>query len=206
MATLQRWFRWLDDRDGMKRHPLLVVWASLVASETGRPAEAERWVDLVDRWQYGDVTHPADPYVEGWAAVIRAGMCRHGVTQMRADADEGARKLAEVNVVSPLALVMQGMVRILGDDPEGGDAFLEDAVAAAEELGVPDGGAIALCDEGFVGDRAGSLRPAWQPRSATTSWLPWKTRTVTNVLSGVAKTAVRSILTGGASWASGQLQ
>ena len=150
IATLQRWFRWLDDRDGIERHPLLAVWASLIASETGRAAEAERWVDLVDRWQYGDLPHPADLYVEGWAAVIRAGMCRHGVMQMRADADEGARKLAEVNVMSPLARLMQGTVRILSDDLEGGDAFLQDAVAVAEELGVPDVGAIALCERSLL--------------------------------------------------------
>ena len=150
ITTLQRWISWLDDRDGIEAHPLLAVWAALLASETGRPAEAERRADRIDRWQYGEAPHPADPYVEGWAAVLRAGMCRHGVKQMRADADEAVRKLAEANAVAPLAMIMQGMVRILGGDLDDGDAFLRDAADTAAEIGVADVGAIALCERSLL--------------------------------------------------------
>ena len=150
ITTLQRWFRWLDDRGGIERHPLLTVWAAHLASETGRPAEAERWADLVDLWQYGDVPHAADPYVEAWAAVLRAGLCRRGVLQMRADADEAVRKLAEANFVAPLAIVMRGLARILGGNLEGADAVFEDAADVAEQIGVPDVGAIALCERSLL--------------------------------------------------------
>ena len=150
ITTLQRWFRWLDDRGGIERHPLLAVWAAHLASATGRPADAERWANVVDRWEYGNLPHPADPFVEGWAGVLRAGMCRYGVEQMRADADEAARKLAKANALSPLALVMQGMARTIGDDLQGGDAFFGDAADAAEEIGVPDVGAIALCERSLL--------------------------------------------------------
>jgi len=150
ITTLQRWFRWLDDRGGIEPHPLLTVWACLLASETGRPAEAERWADLTDRWQYGHLPGPADPFVEGWAAVLRASMCRYGIRQMRADADQAARKLAEVNAASPLAMIMQGMARIIGGDLEDGNALFADAAAAADEIGVPDVGAIALCERSLL--------------------------------------------------------
>src|SRR5690349_22456013 len=54
VPTVQRWFRWLEDRGGIEGHPMAAVLAALFSALTGRPAEAERWADVVDRWQYGD--------------------------------------------------------------------------------------------------------------------------------------------------------
>ena len=56
-ATLQRWFQWLGERDVIARHPMLAMQAAS-AADTGRPAEAERWAGMVDRWQFGDGTQP----------------------------------------------------------------------------------------------------------------------------------------------------
>ena len=50
IATPQRWLRWLDDRDGMEGHLTAAVFASILAAASGRPTEAERWADAVDRW------------------------------------------------------------------------------------------------------------------------------------------------------------
>ena len=108
ITTLQRWFQWLDDRGGIEGHPMVAVWASFLAARTGRPAEAERWADAVDRWQYGDAARPADPRAEAWAAVLRAFLCRHGVKQMRADADEAARRFAAAGIVAPAAPSCKG--------------------------------------------------------------------------------------------------
>ena len=54
VTTVQRWFRWLDDRGGIEGHPMAAIWAAITAAQVGRPAEAERRADAVDRWQYGD--------------------------------------------------------------------------------------------------------------------------------------------------------
>ena len=148
-TTLQRWFRWLDDRDGMKGHPMLAVQAAFFAT-MGRPAEAERWADVVDRWQYQDPARPEDPATEAWAAVLRAGMCRRGVEQMRADADEAARKFAAENLVIPIATLLQGIARILSGDLDGGDASLQDAVSAAGDVSTPEVLADALCERSLV--------------------------------------------------------
>ena len=116
-VTLQRWFRWLDDRDAIARYPLVAVWAALLAAETGRPAEAERWADIVDSWQYGDSSRPADPVTEAWAGVLRAVMCRCGIEQMRTDADEAVQKFTAANTMMPVAWLCQGLARILCGDP-----------------------------------------------------------------------------------------
>ena len=64
-ATLQRWFGWLDDRGGIQGHPMLAVQAAMLAAMTGRPTEAGRWADVVDRWQYQDAARPDDPVHRG---------------------------------------------------------------------------------------------------------------------------------------------
>src|SRR5215471_18540430 len=84
IATLERWVRWLEEHDGV--NPMAAVAAALAAAQTGRSAEAERWADAVDHWQYSNPARSGDP-AEAWAAVLRALMCRRGVEQMRADAD-----------------------------------------------------------------------------------------------------------------------
>ena len=72
VTTVQRWFRWLQDRGGIGNHPMAAVLASVVCAVTGRPAEAERWADVVDQWQFGNPAQPDDPPAEAWAALIRA--------------------------------------------------------------------------------------------------------------------------------------
>ena len=149
-ATIQRWFGWLDDRDGIKGHPMLAALAAFVFETTGRPAEAERWADVVERWRYQDAARPEDPAAEAWAAVLSAMLCRRGVEQMRADADEAVRRCAEEGILVPAAALLQGTARILCGDLDGGDALLEDAVSAGEEAGAHENLAFALCERSLV--------------------------------------------------------
>ena len=149
-ATLQRWFRWLDDRGGMAGHPAIAAQAALIAAYTGRPAAAERWADMVDRWQYEDFARPDDPGAEAWAAVARAVLCRRGVKQMSADADEAVQKFAAASIVAPVAALCQGLARILSGDPDDGDAYLEDMVSVADQTGAYEILALALAERSLL--------------------------------------------------------
>jgi LuxR family maltose regulon positive regulatory protein len=149
-ASLRRWFGWLEDRGGIDGHPMLAVQASVVAADTGRPAEAERWAGLVDRWQSGDRTGPLDLSAVAWAAVVRAAMCASGAEQMRTDADEAVRRCAEAGVVAPAATTLQGIARILCGDLDGGDALLEETLTAGQEVAAPDVLADTLCERSLV--------------------------------------------------------
>jgi LuxR family maltose regulon positive regulatory protein len=137
VPTVNRWLRWLEGRSGIEGHPMAAVLAALFCALTGRPVEAERWADALDRWQYGNTGRPDDPATEAWAAVMRALLCRCGAEQMRADADEAARGFAATGTVAPVAALMQGIARILCGDPEGGDPFFEDVIGF-RELAAPD--------------------------------------------------------------------
>jgi LuxR family transcriptional regulator, maltose regulon positive regulatory protein len=145
-ATLQRWFQWLDDHDGITGHPMAAVWASLLASQLGRPADAERWADAVDDARYGGDPGSGDPGSQAWAAVLRALMCRQGVEQMLADAEEAVRRFAAAGIVVPVAGTCRGIALVLSGDPEGADAVLAETISEGEGIGAPDVLAAAFCE------------------------------------------------------------
>jgi len=152
---------------------MTAVWAAIVAVMLGRPVEAERWADALDRWQYGNTGRPDDPATEAWAAVVRAMLCRRGAEQMRADADEAARGFAATGIVAPVAALMQGIARILCGDPEGGDAFFENVVGF-RELAAPDTLSNALGERSLLamarGDWGQAEAFASQARSSLRGW------------------------------------
>src|ERR1022692_4518972 len=150
VTTIQRWFLWLEDRDGIEGHPMAAVLAALFWALTGRPVEAERWAGVVDRWQYGDPARPGDPSAEAWAAVMRTFLCRRGVEQMRADADEAVQRFAAENFVTPAPAFLQGIARVLCGDLDGGDEALEDGVSVGEEVGAHEDVALALCERSLL--------------------------------------------------------
>jgi len=182
VTTVQRWFRWLDERGGIEAYPLIAVFASLLAALTARPVEAERWAEVIDRWPETDAARPADPAAEAWAALLRAQLCRRGVEQMRADADEAAHRFAAAGVAESAPLLFQGIARVLSGDPDGGDASFQDAASAANEADSTDVAANALCQrsllamargewsqaEVFAGQARTALRQAWLEESYLT--------------------------------------
>ncbi len=138
-------YRWLDERGAIEGYPILAAYAAILAAQTGRAAEAERWADAVDRWQYGDTARAVAPATEAWAAVIRALFCQRGAKQMRADADEAARRLKAAAIVAPVAQALQGLARVLCGDPEGADAFFEDGISIGDIAAVDTRTAL-LCE------------------------------------------------------------
>ena len=150
VTTIQRWYGWLEDRGGIEAHPMAAVLASLFFALMGRPVDAERWADAVDRWQYGDPARPDDPTAEAWAIMVRAVLCRRGVERMRADADEAVRRFAAGSFLTPTPALMQGIARVLCGDLDGGDTSLEDAVRVGEQAGARDDLALALCERALV--------------------------------------------------------
>ncbi len=87
--------------------------AALFFALTGRPVEAERWADVVDRWQYGEPAPGGAPHAEAHAAILRALMCRGGLERMRADADEAVRMCAAQGIVSPAPALYLGLAHLL---------------------------------------------------------------------------------------------
>ena len=151
VATVQRWLRWLDERGAIEQHLMLAALAGIVSALAGRAAEAERWADAADRRQHGDAARPDDASAEVWAAVLRALLCRRGVGQMRADADEAVRTCVAAGIAAPpVATVLQGIARVISGDLDDGDTFFKDAVSGGEKAEGPEAVAAALCERSLV--------------------------------------------------------
>jgi LuxR family transcriptional regulator, maltose regulon positive regulatory protein len=163
VTTIRGWFGWLEERGGIEGHPMVAVLASLFSALTGRPVEAEWWAGVVDRWQYGDPAGPDDPAAEAWAALLRAFLCRQGVEQMLADADEAVGRFAVGGFVTPAPALMQGISRVLCGDLDGGDACLQDAVSVGERA-APEDVVLALCERSLVA----MARSEWDRAQALT--------------------------------------
>jgi LuxR family maltose regulon positive regulatory protein len=126
------------------------VLAALLSAVTGRPAEAERWADEVDRWRHKHAGRPDDLPAAAWAVLLQAILCRRGVEQMCADADEAVRRFAAGSFLTPAPALMQGIARILCGDAEGGDAALAHAAGIARETSAPDDLALALSERALL--------------------------------------------------------
>ncbi len=150
ITTLQRWFGWLHDRGGFEDHPRAAAYAALLALTTGRAADAERMADVVDRWRAHDAARAGNHLIEGLAAALRAYLCRHGVEQMHADADEAARQFAAAGIVRPMTGLLQGVAHILSGDLDRADVILDEAVRTGQEIGTPDTLAQVLCERSLV--------------------------------------------------------
>jgi len=141
ITTLQRWIGWLEDRVGIEGRPVGAAHAAIIACVTGgRPTPSGGLMRSI-AGKTG-AARPDDLYAEGLAAEVRTAMCRRGVEQMRADADAAAHELAAANFVIPWHVGLQGIVRILCGDLDGGDAFLQDALSIRKPApGATAGGA-----------------------------------------------------------------
>jgi LuxR family transcriptional regulator, maltose regulon positive regulatory protein len=149
LSTVQRWLRWLDGHGGIEGHPMAALWASLLAAQVGRPAEAERWADAVDRGKNRG-TGSDDPVTRAWTAVLRALLCRHGVKQMLADADEAVQWFAAAGIVAPVAGTCRGLAMVLSGDPQGADVCLAEAISEGADIGAPDVLADAWCERSLL--------------------------------------------------------
>src|SRR5262249_54392991 len=106
-----------------------------------------------DRWQYADSdpkTRPEDASAQAWAALLRAILCRHGVEQMRADAEEAVNRFTAENIVQPGPLVWQGLARVVSGDLDGADESFADAVSVGEQAGAHEALAIALSERSLL--------------------------------------------------------
>src|SRR5262249_20060170 len=118
-ATAQRWFYRLADRGGGERESMIASQAPVVAANLGRGGGVERWAEAVERWQYAAGPRAEDLGAEAWAAPLRAILCRRGITQMRADADEAAQKLTAAGIAPSSAALCQGIACVLSGDLDG---------------------------------------------------------------------------------------
>jgi LuxR family maltose regulon positive regulatory protein len=149
-ATVEWWFGWLEDHGAMENHPAVAAPAAMIPAMTGKPADAERRARVAERAAAVASRPDGSSSSEPWLALLRALLCRHGVDQMRADAEVAAKTMANGSFWRAAALLFLGMAHLMAGDPDQADAVFEDQVAEARAAGGTIGACVALSERSLL--------------------------------------------------------
>jgi LuxR family maltose regulon positive regulatory protein len=150
MATLQRWFDWFQDNRLIERYPAVAVLGAWEQAFVGRPATVEHWADAAERGSFEGPLPDGTVSIEGWLALLRAVMCRHGVEQMRTDAEIALALVPKASLLRAPAQLLLGISHLLAGDPGLADDILAAAVEAAEDTGATDTAVVALAERSIL--------------------------------------------------------
>ena len=150
IATLERWFAWLEDRGGIERRAVNAVNAALLAMTTGQAARAERWTAALDQWQEEAAGPLFDGYSAALASIARAMTSRHGVAGMRVDADDAAVRWGGTPDMPRSIPLLQGVARALAGDLAAADRYFAEAETSGPAPRSPDVYANTLCQRAVL--------------------------------------------------------
>jgi LuxR family maltose regulon positive regulatory protein len=146
------WYDWFEDQGLMERYPMIAIQGAMRHALLGQPAGAERWTAAAERAAAS--AKPAERgVVEVLLAVLHAGLCRHGIERMRADARFARERVESGNTLAGPALHLEGASYLLAGDLDRADALLARSVAVATEDREMNAASYALAQRSLVAIR-----------------------------------------------------
>lgn len=159
LETVRRWFDWFDERDLSGRYPAVAVLGAAVGALMGEPAAAERRAAVADRAPV-DSPMPDGSSLESWQAIVRALLCRRGVTEMRRDAHTAFGGLVPTSRWRPTARALEGVGWLLDGELDRARAIFVEAAVTALDVGAYPAGASALAESALVAIERGAWAEA----------------------------------------------
>ena len=146
--TVLRWMEWLEDKSWVEHYSEIAIHASLILALLGQPGAAERWAGAAERTA-SPGTLP-DGEADGLLAYLRALLCRHGVAQMRKDAQTALEELSHDSPYRATMLHTEGVSYLLEDDPATADPILAHALDVAAASGAVPFVPLILAERGIA--------------------------------------------------------
>ena len=150
LATVQRWFDWFDDHGLIQQYPAVAMLGAWVQALGGHAAAAERWAAAAERGSYEGLLPDGSASIEGWRALLRAKLCRHGVAQMRADAELALTLIPVGSLWRAPAQLLLGISRLLAGDLGVADRLVAEAVEVAQDTGATLAASVALAERAIL--------------------------------------------------------
>jgi LuxR family maltose regulon positive regulatory protein len=160
VATVERWLAPFDDHVLLRRYPSVATFGTWVHALRGRPADAERWAYAVETSEYEGAMPDGTASLAPCAALVRALLCRHGVEQMRADADTAGEGLSPSSPWRPVALLLQGAGALLLAEAEEAEAIFARAAELAAGSGAVYVGVVAHAELALLALERGDIDAA----------------------------------------------
>jgi LuxR family maltose regulon positive regulatory protein len=149
LATVQRWFDWFNDRGLIQQYPAVAMLGAWVQALGGHAAAAERWAAAAEQGSYEGML-PDGSSIEGWRALLRAKLCRHGVRQMRADAELALTLIPVGSLWRAPAELLLGISHLLAGDLGVADRVLAEAFEVAQDTGATVAASVALAERAIL--------------------------------------------------------
>jgi LuxR family maltose regulon positive regulatory protein len=146
VETTTQWFGWFESRDAVAHHPAIAVLGALLRSLAGEPAAAERWAAAAEPPE----SEPPPEPPPGWRPLLRAVQCRHGVADMRADAEAAVRAMPAGAFLRWTAILLEGIAHLLEGDVDGADRIVADAYDVAMDAGANPAAAASLAIRSLI--------------------------------------------------------
>jgi LuxR family transcriptional regulator, maltose regulon positive regulatory protein len=150
LATVQGWFDWFDDHGLIQQYPAVAMLGAWVQALGGHAAAAERWADAAQQGSYEGMLPDGSASIEGWRALLRAKLCRHGVRQMRADAELALTLIPVSSLWRAPATLLLGISHLLAGDLGVADRVVAEAVEVAQDTGATVAATVALAERAIL--------------------------------------------------------
>jgi LuxR family transcriptional regulator, maltose regulon positive regulatory protein len=168
-ATVQRWFKWLEERRATEDYPAAAVLAAVFHAVTGAPIDAERWAKAAERGAVAASLPDGSLTIEPWLALLRAVICPDGVDQMLVNAKYAAKTIATGSFWRATAVLMLGMAHLITGDPDRADVLFEEATTEAGVSGGVTDACIAFAERSLIAIAKGDWDTAEQHLSEARS-------------------------------------
>jgi LuxR family transcriptional regulator, maltose regulon positive regulatory protein len=150
LVTVQRWLDWFDDHGLIQQYPAVAMLGAWIQALGGHAAAAERWADAVEGGSYEGLLPDGSSSIEGWRALLRAKLCRHGVTQMRADAELALTLIPVGSLWRAPAQLLAGISHLLAGDLGVAEDVLAETVEVAQDTGATLAASVALAERAIL--------------------------------------------------------
>jgi LuxR family transcriptional regulator, maltose regulon positive regulatory protein len=128
----------------------VAVLGAWVQALGGHAAAAERWADAAEQGSHAGTLPDGSASIEGWRALLRAKLCRHGVGQMRADAELALTLIPVGSLWRAPAQLLLGISQLLAGDLDVADHVLAEAVEVAQDTGATVAASVALAERAIL--------------------------------------------------------
>ena len=150
LATVQRWLDWFDNHGLIAQYPAVAILGAWIQALGGHAAAAERWAAAAEQGSYEGLLPDGSASIDGWRALLRAKLCRHGVAQMRTDAEQALTLIAVGSLWRAPAQLLLGISHLLAGDLGVADDVLAEAVEVAEDTGATVAVTVALAERAIL--------------------------------------------------------
>jgi LuxR family transcriptional regulator, maltose regulon positive regulatory protein len=150
LATVQAWFDWFDHHGLVQHYPAVAILGAWIQALGGHAAAAERWADAAEQGSYAEMLPDGTASIEGWRALLRAKLCRHGVRRMQADAELALQLIPVGSLWRAPAQLLLGISHLLAGDLGVADRIVAEAVEVAQDTGATVAASVALAERAIL--------------------------------------------------------